>query len=91
MLLGETGKFLVVTPDRFSEIDVGENKLSVTVNGASEESVRVELVAPHTMARSQMELSTTLETLKVDCSLSTTGSAQLWCDDSKCACTAMLE
>ena len=90
VLLGETGKFLVATADRFSEIDARGSELSVAVSGASEERVTVELLAPHTLARAHMEPST-METLKVDCSLSAAGSAQLRCTGGKCACSTMLQ
>ncbi len=85
VLLGETGKFLVATPDRFSEIESGGTELSVTVSGASEERVMVELLAPQALARAQMK-SSTMETLNVECLLSTAGSAQLRCTGGKCAC-----
>jgi hypothetical protein len=90
VLLGETGKFLVTTADRFSEIDARGSELSVAVSGASEERVTVELLAPHALARAHMEPST-METLKVDCSLSAAGSAQLRCTGGKCACSTMLQ
>ena len=83
VLLGETSKFLVATPDRFSDIDVGGTKLSVTVSGASEEHVVVELLTPQALARTQVS---TMETLKVDCLLSAAGIAQLRCSGRKCAC-----
>ena len=85
MLLGETSKFLVATPDRFSDIDVGGTELNVTVSGASEEHVTVDLLAPQVLARAELGPST-METLKVDCLLSAAGSAQLRCTGGKCAC-----
>ena len=85
VLLGETSKFLVVAPDRFSDIDVRGAELSVTVSGASREHVTVELLAPQALARTQLGPSS-METLKVDCLLSAAGSAKLRCSDGKCAC-----
>ena len=89
VLLGETSKFLVATPDRFSDIDsdVGGTELSVTVSGASKEHVTVELFAPQALARTQLGPST-METLKVDCLLSAAGSAQLRCTGGNCVCAA---
>lgn len=44
---------------------VGDTKLSVSISGASEESMTMKLVAPNAMARAQILLST-METLMVD-------------------------
>merc|ERR1712176_1352590 len=85
-LLGEVGKFIPMSRDRFQGLVVVGNGLQVDVHGSKSENVIIDLIAPGVLAATSRAANKSLAMITVRCSLGQNGRAVLRCGASLCEC-----